>query len=89
MHITDGIFFAHYQYGKCFDENDINHEKNIYHQHIDGIENVETTPESFRVTAFCQKRGPGRDYEFKTEAGEDIKEWVDKMQDLVNSKPSS
>ena len=57
--------------------------------HIDGIENVETTPESFRVTAFCQKRGPGRDYEFKTEAGEDIKEWVDKMQDLVNSKPSS
>ena len=57
--------------------------------HIDGIENVETTPESFRVTAFCQKRGPGRDYEFKTEAGEDIKEWVDKMQDLMNSKPSS
>jgi hypothetical protein len=33
--------------------------------------------ESFRVTAFCQKRGPGRDYEFKTEAGEDIKDWVE------------
>jgi len=57
--------------------------------HIDGIENVETTEESFRVRAFCQKRGPGRDYEFKADANGNITEWIDKMQDLVNSKPSS
>ena len=56
--------------------------------HVDGIESVEDAGGAITVRAFCQKRGPRRPYEFKSEHADPLDDWVKALRDLIASKGS-